>query len=84
MKNFRKYGKAPFNTIVIHGGPGAIGAMAPVAKKLSSYCGIIEPFQTQTSIAAEVRTLKNLLTKESALPVTLIGHFWGGSVKNLV
>jgi hypothetical protein len=35
MKNLRIYGKAPFNVAVIHGGPGAVGEMAPVARELS-------------------------------------------------
>jgi hypothetical protein len=29
MENPRKYGSAPFNTAVVHGGPGAGGEMAP-------------------------------------------------------
>jgi len=32
MKNLRKYGKAPFSIAAIHGGPGAPGEMAPVAR----------------------------------------------------
>jgi hypothetical protein len=36
MKNLRKYGKAPFSLAVIHGGPGAPGEMATVARELES------------------------------------------------
>jgi len=43
MQNFREYGKAPFKTAVIHGGPGGSGEMAPVARELSSTRGILEP-----------------------------------------
>ena len=32
MKNLKVYGNAPFNVAVIHGGPGAPGEMAPVAR----------------------------------------------------
>jgi len=35
MKNLRKYGNPPFDIAVIHGGPGAPGEMAPVARELS-------------------------------------------------
>ncbi len=34
--NLRKYGNPPFDIAVIHGGPGAPGEMAPVARELSS------------------------------------------------
>ena len=50
MKNLRKYGNAPFNVAVIHGGPGASGEMAPVARKLSSNWGVLEPLQTEASL----------------------------------
>ena len=36
VKNLRTYGEAPFNIAVIHGGPGAAGEMAPVARELAS------------------------------------------------
>ncbi|MHA2061833.1 MAG: alpha/beta fold hydrolase, partial [Candidatus Sifarchaeia archaeon] len=36
MKNLRIYGNKPFNIAVLHGGPGAPGEMAPVARELSS------------------------------------------------
>ncbi len=32
MKNLKVYGKPPFNVAVIHGGPGAPGEMAPMAR----------------------------------------------------
>ncbi len=50
MKNLRKYGEAPFKVAVIHGGPGAPGEMAPVARELSSVSGVLEPLQTATTI----------------------------------
>ena len=50
MKNPRRYGDAPFKIILIHGGPGAPGEMAPVAEELSSDFGILEPLQTKDSI----------------------------------
>ena len=73
----RKYGKAPFNVAVIHGGPGAGGEMAPVARELASGWGILEPIQTAKSLPGQVEELKTVLEKNAAFPVTLIGFSWG-------
>ena len=77
MKNLRKYGKPPFNVAVIHGGPGAAGEMAPVARELKSNWGILEPFQTEDSINGQVQELKTVLEKNGDLPLILIGFSWG-------
>lgn len=77
MKNPRKYGKAPYTCAVIHGGPGALGQMAPVARKLSTIRGILEPFQTSSSVEGQVKELQTILKKHGELPITLIGHSWG-------
>jgi len=50
MENVRKYGKAPFKVAVVHGGPGAAGEMAPVARELVFICGVLEPLQTASSL----------------------------------
>lgn len=42
----RTHGKPPFRVAVLHGGPGAPGYMAPVARALSVTAGVIEPLQT--------------------------------------
>ena len=77
MKNLRKYGKAPFSIAVIHGGPGAPGYMAPVARELAVSRGVLEPLQTATSLEGQVEELKTVLENEGVLPVTLIGFSWG-------
>jgi pimeloyl-ACP methyl ester carboxylesterase len=77
MKNLRKYGNAPFNAAVIHGGPGAAGEMAPVARELSSAKGVLEPLQTASTIEGQIGELKDVLAKNGDLPVTLIGWSWG-------
>ena len=77
MKNLRKYGDAPFSVVVIHGGPGAAGEMAPVARELSSNCGVLEPLQTATTLDGQVEELKEVLERKGSLPVTLIGFSWG-------
>lgn len=35
MEKYRIHGEAPFNVIVIHGGPGAPGSVYSLAKTLS-------------------------------------------------
>lgn len=77
MDNVRKYGNSPFTAAIIHGGPGAAGSMAPVARELSHICGVLEPLQTAASIDSQVQELRALLEKYGQLPITLIGHSWG-------
>jgi len=77
MKNLRRYGNKPFNVAVIHGGPGAPGEMAPVARELSSIRGILEPLQTATTLEGQIQELKAVLEKNGTPPVTLIGFSWG-------
>ncbi len=77
MKNLRIYGKKPFNIAVIHGGPGAPGEMAPVARQLSSIRGVLEPLQTAKSLKGQVRELHTVFKENADLPVTLLGWSWG-------
>ncbi len=77
MKNFRTWGNAPYSVAVIHGGPGAAGEMAPVAREISRTQGIIEPFQTDRTVTGQVTELKKVLA-ESGRPAgypdrTLVG-----------
>jgi pimeloyl-ACP methyl ester carboxylesterase len=77
MHNLRSYGKAPFNVAVIHGGPGAPGEMAPVARRLSSVRGVLEPLQTAKTIEGQIDELKEVLNTKGNPPATLIGWSWG-------
>jgi pimeloyl-ACP methyl ester carboxylesterase len=77
MNNCRTWGKAPYTVAVIHGGPGAAGEMAPVAREISRSYGVIEPFQTGHTLIGQVTELKKVLADRGDLPVTLIGHSWG-------
>ena len=80
MTYLRKYGNSPFTTAVIHGGPGAPGVMASVARELSSFTGILEPLQTKASIEGQIKELKSILKEHGALPVNLIGFSWGATL----
>lgn len=77
MKNLRKYGNPPFTVAVIHGGPGAAGETAPVARTLSNNYGVLEPLQTVDSLEGQIAELKSVLEDNGNLPLTLIGFSWG-------
>lgn len=62
---------------VVHGGPGAPGEMAPVARELSKSRGVLEPLQTESTLRGQVRELKTLLEENAELPLALIGYSWG-------
>jgi pimeloyl-ACP methyl ester carboxylesterase len=77
MENLRQYGQPPYSTAVIHGGPGAAGEMAPLARELAARRGILEPFQTAVSLDGQVAELKSVLEENGDLPLTLLGFSWG-------
>ena len=84
MKNVRTYGKAPFTVAVIHGGPGAGGEMAPVARELAYDRGVLEPIQTATSLHGQVKELRRVLENHADIPAILIGFSWGAWLSFLV
>ena len=77
MMNLRKYGNSPFEVAVIHGGPGAPGEMAPVAREMAKTRGVLEPFQTALTIDGEVEELRQALVGDAAFPAILVGYSWG-------
>jgi pimeloyl-ACP methyl ester carboxylesterase len=77
VKNLRTHGAAPYRVAVIHGGPGAAGEVAPVARELARERGVLEPIQTATTVEGQVAELRSVLEEHAGLPVTLIGHSWG-------
>lgn len=84
MHAFRTYGEAPYPVAVIHGGPGAAGEMAPVARVLSSHFGVLEPLQTVSTLDMQVQELKEVLHMQAKLPATLIGHSWGAMLSYII
>lgn len=77
MQNVRTYGQAPFRVAMVHGGPGAPGSVAAVARELSQECGVLEPLQTKTTLEGQICELRDLLRAHGSLPLVLIGHSWG-------
>lgn len=77
MVSVRSYGDTPFRVAVVHGGPGAPGSVAVVARELARDVGALEPLQTQTTLAGQIAELEGVLRQHAQPPVVLIGHSWG-------
>jgi len=75
--NPRKYGNLPYSVVLVHGGPGAPGEMAPVARQLSKNFGILEPLQTKNTISSQAEELKETIKENAETPVILVGWSWG-------
>jgi pimeloyl-ACP methyl ester carboxylesterase len=84
MRPVRKWGHGPYSLAVIHGGPGAPGEVAPVARELSALTGVLEPFQTETTLDGQVQELRSVLLDHGTMPVTLVGFSWGAFLSFLL
>ncbi len=84
MKNLRFYGTPPIHVVVVHGGPGAPGEMAPVARELSKDFGVLEPIQTRYTLQGQADELKAAIEDNCEIPVVLIGHSWGAMLAYIV
>ncbi len=72
-----KHGPVPYRAAVLHGGPGAPGSAAVLARELSGICGVLEPWQTGNTISELLDELRRDLTSCGHPPVILVGHSWG-------
>lgn len=79
----RQYGTAGPWVVLLHGGPGAGGYLAPLARQLADSFRVLEPLQRASggdplSVGVHVRDLDGLVQKHcgGARPV-LVGHSWG-------
>jgi len=73
----RQYGSPPHRVAVVHGGPGAPGYMAPVARELAKIVGVLEPLQSSNSLAGQIEELRIQLVDHGSPPLTVIGSSWG-------
>jgi len=79
----RKYGHSGPLVIVLHGGPGAPGHMAPVSRGLADLYRVLEPFQrasgdeplTVAKHVADLHEVIQLLASDSR--PALLGSSWG-------
>jgi pimeloyl-ACP methyl ester carboxylesterase len=79
----REYGSSGPAVVLLHGGPGAPGYLAPVAQELAASFRVLEPLQRGSgrdplTVARHVADLRELLTSGD-LPKrpALVGHSWG-------
>lgn len=71
----RRYGIPPYGVVLLHGGPGAPGSMAPVARELGRTVGVLEPLQSADSLEGQIEELKTQLG--DAIGIDLVGSSWG-------
>lgn len=79
----RKYGKAPYQTAVLHGGPGAAGSASGLALLISKRAGVLEPMQSKDSIEGLIEELHEQLEENCSGKVILAGHSWGAWLAGL-
>lgn len=84
MIRSRTYGSGLVQIAVIHGGPGAPGEMAPVARVLAPDYGVIEPMQTAMTVNGQIEELAELLQSNGDIPLILIGYSWGAWLSGMV
>ena len=73
----RRYGRRPCRIVLVHGGPGAAGSLAPVARVLARRHSVLEPWQRAHTIASQVAELVRAVERDADPPVVLVGHSWG-------
>lgn len=76
MGKVKKYGSSPYKVILVHGGPGAPGEMAPVARELDKNIGVLEPYQSKDSVGGQIDELAKVI-KENNQDIILVGWSWG-------
>jgi pimeloyl-ACP methyl ester carboxylesterase len=72
-----KHGNPPFKVVLTHGGPGAAGELTSLAKVLSTFTSILEPFQTKLTIEDLICELDEQISQYAEAPVIMAGHSWG-------
>jgi pimeloyl-ACP methyl ester carboxylesterase len=79
----RRYGEAGPSLILVHGGPGAPGTLAPVGRELAMDFRVLEPWQRPSggealTVARHVDDLQALLLRECpGERPALLGSSWG-------
>ncbi|MHC4448957.1 MAG: alpha/beta fold hydrolase, partial [Planctomycetota bacterium] len=57
----RTYGESGRALVLLHGGPGAVGYMAPVARKLADRYRVWEPLQSASTVARHIADLHGVV-----------------------
>jgi pimeloyl-ACP methyl ester carboxylesterase len=80
---YRRYGSGGEAVALLHGGPGAAGEMATVARRLGARLDAFEPLQRGSgtvplTVATHVTDLRELIHEVwRVAPVRLVGFSWG-------
>lgn len=83
-KNNHRYGNDDIDVVLVHGGPGAAGELAPLATLLATLgYGVLEPWQTATTVEGQIAELHTTL-KALTTPIYLMGWSWGAWLALLV
>lgn len=74
----RSYGEGEPSVMLLHGGPGAPGSLAPLARLLSDQFSVGEAIQRKAdgialSVASHIADLHEVMKQ----PMDLVGHSWG-------
>jgi len=77
----RQYGETGPIVILVHGGPGTPGSMAPVGRELANGFRVLEPFQRVSggeplTVARHVEDLQELVAAQEERPA-VVGSSWG-------
>lgn len=83
MSGFRRHGTAPWRVVAIHGGPGACGDLAPLARRLGRTRGVLEPLVTATSLDGEIAEIEAAFEAGPVERAVVIGHSWGAWLATL-
>jgi pimeloyl-ACP methyl ester carboxylesterase/GNAT superfamily N-acetyltransferase len=79
----REHGSSGPAVVLVHGGPGAPGSLAPLARQLARTCRVLEPLQRRSgpqplTVERHVADLERVIEAHcrGARP-TVLGHSWG-------
>jgi pimeloyl-ACP methyl ester carboxylesterase len=77
----RRYGTSGPTVVLVHGGPGAPGYLAPLARSLSDRFRVLEPLQRRSgaeplTVARHVADLHAVVAATGERPA-IVGHSWG-------
>ncbi len=84
MLRLRSYGDSGPVVLVLHGGPGAAGDAAPLARELARSFRVLEPLQRPSggprplTVADHILDLRDLISdRQAPTPPAVVGHSWG-------
>lgn len=71
------FGNKPYQTVLVHGGPGAAGSLSSLGAGLQPEVNSLAPWQSALSVDGQILELKEQIETAAAAPVNLVGHSWG-------